>query len=850
MTVQVVIDDIIPRTQLIATASQTVFNTNWTADVASDINVYARATGVDPNDATQLVSSSLYNVTFIGVTRTVRVTFLSGRTVSDVITIVRNTPAERTNLYINTNFTPSMLNQDFGILTLVDQQAQMYDTVVNPGYNISATIANKDKVLPILAANQIWAMNNANDEIIAYDVPAEGGLAPKTAKYIIQTSTAELPNAQSIADLASGLMVGTTTTGVLLSRILTGTSNQITITNGSGISGNPTVAISSNPILTGTAGLGIPQGTTAQRVIPVSGISLRYNTDLQDVEFWDGTQWVQFADPVGEALTSTDDTNVTMTLGGNPLIALVNAASLTLGWTGELSPTRGGTGINNGASTLTLAGTLATIGAFASTFTMTGATNVTFPTSGTLATTAGTVSSVSGTADRITSTGGTTPAIDIAVTYAGQASITTLGTIATGTWQGTIVSPIYGGTGVNNGASTLTLGGNMATVGAFASTFTMTGITGVTFPTSGTLATTAQIPTGAALTKTDDTNVTLTLGGSASTALVNAASITLGWTGLLSIARGGTGVGSVTTAPTASAFAGWDVNSNLSANSHLNGFATTVTAAGTTTLTVASKQIQEFTGATTQIVALPVTSTLAAGHPYQIINNSSGNVTINSSGGNAVLVMAANTVAWITCVLNSGTTAASWNASYLFDAGAGVLSITGTANQVIASASTGNVTLSLPQSIATSSAVTFGSVAFSTTSGIIGTTTNDSAAAGSVGSLISNVASPGTSLTSTVSVNGTSISLPAGDYDVWGSCYFSGLTMTLLTAGISTTSATLPDIGLCGSVGGTSLQSSNIVALPQRVSLASTTTVYIVANGTFTGSCSLNRANIYARVRR
>jgi hypothetical protein len=407
-----------------------------------------------------------------------------------------------------------------------------------------------------------------------------------------------------------------------------------------------------------------------------------------------------------------------------------------------------------------------------------------------------------------------------------------------------------GGTGVNNGASTLTLGGSLATVGVFASTFTMTGITGVTFPTSGTLATTAQIPTGAALTRTDDTNVTLTLGGSASTALVNAASLTLGWTGQLSVARGGTGVSSVTIAPSATAFAGWDANSNLSANNFLGGFATTITAAGTTTLTVASKQIQEFTGATTQTVTLPVTSTLAAGHPYQIINNSSGNVTINSSGGNAVLVMAANTVAWITCVLNSGTTAASWNASYLFDAGAGVLSITGTANQVLASASTGNVTLSLPQSIATSSAVTFASVAFSSTSGIIGSTTNDSAAAGSVGQLISDVASPGTSLTSTVSVNGTSISLTAGDWDVWGSCYFSGLTMTLLTAGISQTSATLPDIGLCGSIGGTSLQSSNIVALPQRVSLASTTTVYIVANGTFTGSCSLNRANIYARRRR
>ena len=88
------------------------------------------------------------------------------------------------------------------------------------------------------------------------------------------------------------------------------------------------------------------------------------------------------------ALTKTDDTNVTLTLGGSPTTALVNAASLTLGWTGTLSGTRGGTGVNNGASTITLGGNLTTSGAFATTFTMTAGTSVTFPTSGTLATTA------------------------------------------------------------------------------------------------------------------------------------------------------------------------------------------------------------------------------------------------------------------------------------------------------------------------------------------------------------------------------------------------------------------------------------------------------------------------------
>jgi hypothetical protein len=87
------------------------------------------------------------------------------------------------------------------------------------------------------------------------------------------------------------------------------------------------------------------------------------------------------------ALTEVNDTNVTLTLGGTPSTALLHAASITAGWTGTLSGTRGGTGVNNGASTITLGGSLTTSGAFAATFTMTNTTSVTFPTSGTLATT-------------------------------------------------------------------------------------------------------------------------------------------------------------------------------------------------------------------------------------------------------------------------------------------------------------------------------------------------------------------------------------------------------------------------------------------------------------------------------
>lgn len=50
-----------------------------------------------------------------------------------------------------------------------------------------------------------------------------------------------------------------------------------------------------------------------------------------------------------------------------------------------------------------------------------------------------------------------------------------------------------GGTGVNNSGKTLTLGGNLTTSGAFATTLTATGATSVTLPTTGTLATVDQV---------------------------------------------------------------------------------------------------------------------------------------------------------------------------------------------------------------------------------------------------------------------------------------------------------------------------------------------------------------------
>ena len=115
----------------------------------------------------------------------------------------------------------------------------------------------------------------------------------------------------------------------------------------------------------------------------------------------------------------------------------------------------------------------------------------------------GTVTSVSGTLNKIDSTGGTTPIIDISATYVGQTSITTLGTIGTGVWNGTTIAIANGGTGqvTNtlgfNALSPTTTRGDIITRGATNNQRLALGTVGKILRSDGTdlVYTTATYPT-------------------------------------------------------------------------------------------------------------------------------------------------------------------------------------------------------------------------------------------------------------------------------------------------------------------------------------------------------------------
>lgn len=146
-------------------------------------------------------------------------------------------------------------------------------------------------------------------------------------------------------------------------------------------------------------------------------------------------------------LTATGTTTVTLPTSGTlattavaTLSSLTSIGTIGTGvWQGSIiTGTYGGTGVNNGSSTITLGGNLTTSGSFTTTLTVTGNTNVTLPTSGTL--------------------------VNSAVTT--LSSLVSVGTITTGVWHGTAVTVDYGGTGLTSATAYAVLCGGTTSTGA------------------------------------------------------------------------------------------------------------------------------------------------------------------------------------------------------------------------------------------------------------------------------------------------------------------------------------------------------------------------------------------------
>lgn len=141
---------------------------------------------------------------------------------------------------------------------------------------------------------------------------------------------------------------------------------------------------------------------------------------------------------------------------------------------------------------------------------------------------------------------------------------------------------------------------------------------------------------------------------------------------------------------------------------------------------------------------------------------------------------------------------------------------------------------------------------------VTGTTTNDNASSGKLGEYAETVISTPVSLTTSTQANVGSLSLTAGDWEVSGVIDYYGDSSTIVTtaiSGISTTSATLPSDPTTARVdsvfpGSFAPFATNLVSIPigpTRISIASTTTVYLIADLFFTTSTAQATGHIRAR---
>ena len=206
---------------------------------------------------------------------------------------------------------------DTGTVTLVDTGTGLTGGPITETGTISFA--------PI-AANSLWANITAG---IA--VPT---VIPTSTFLISADNLSDVPN-KATARTNLGLAIGVNVEAWSATLDTIAALGKVPLNLG-GTNANLTASLGAIPYSTSTALALLPGNIT-------TGIQYLSQTGTGIVSAAPVWSTISGGDITGAALTKVDDTNVTLTLGGSPTTALLRATSLTLGWTGQLDLTRGGT---------------------------------------------------------------------------------------------------------------------------------------------------------------------------------------------------------------------------------------------------------------------------------------------------------------------------------------------------------------------------------------------------------------------------------------------------------------------------------------------------------------------------
>jgi len=251
----------------------------------------------------------------------------SGVTVQTTTSAIAGSPTQ-TYTYLTVTQTPQLANSRYvGVtngLVITDGGAQGL-------FNISTTGA----LLSLVNSGTGFQVKTSSTAITPRSIAVSGtALSISNGSGVSGDPTISLTGqVLNFANASFNGLVVLSTGGAITSATITGTSNQIAVTNGNGISGNPTVGLADNAIMPGTGSMTVPVGTTGQQPFGSAGM-IRYDSTVGAFLGYSGSGWNQFslAGGVTQVNTGTGLTGGPITGIGTISIAntAVTAGSYTL----------------------------------------------------------------------------------------------------------------------------------------------------------------------------------------------------------------------------------------------------------------------------------------------------------------------------------------------------------------------------------------------------------------------------------------------------------------------------------------------------------------------------------------
>jgi hypothetical protein len=383
----------------------------------------------------------------------------NGVTVQTTTGAIAASPTQ-TQTFLTKNLEPTLANSRYfstdGNFSLTDGGAQSFYRL-----NLTGIVADLTTI-----GTGVVVKDSSNNLVARTLTTSGGGLGVTNGDGVSGNPTFALSGITSaIANIgvATGLLSiqnGTTATAITI----LGTANQITVVNGNG-TGNPTISISDNPILSGTGAVTLPKGSNAQQPAGAEG-QMRFNTSTSTFDGYAAGLWRQFALTGGVTSFSAGTTGFSPSTGTSGAVVLAGTLNAASGGTGANTLT--GYVYGNGTGVMTASTTIPNAGLANSSVTYNGVT-VALGASGTITATATNALTI-GTGLTGTSYNGSsavTIAIDSTVaTLTGTQTLTnktisgasnTLTNIANASLTNSSVT--VGTTAIALGASSLTLGG-------------------------------------------------------------------------------------------------------------------------------------------------------------------------------------------------------------------------------------------------------------------------------------------------------------------------------------------------------------------------------------------------------